>query len=139
MNLTVESVSVKDKIISFLWQHVLLAIGISLEIRCGSVTMPGEGITVAVNKATGIPFAKAKIIVDITLVVIAVVLGYIYFGAWQWNVVGIGTLIAMVFVGAAVKFIDPHMEWFSRLLYYRPGFRRYIYGLARSLKYLRKR
>lgn len=117
----------------------VLAIGISLEIRCGSVTMPGEGITVAVNKATGIPFAKAKIIVDITLVVIAVVLGYIYFGAWQWNVVGIGTLIAMVFVGAAVKFIDPHMEWFSRLLYYRPGFRRYIYGLARSLKYLRKR
>lgn len=116
----------------------VLAIGISLEIRCGSVTMPGEGITVAVNKAAGIPFAKAKIIIDTTLVVIAVVLGYMYFGRWQWNVVGPGTLIAMVFVGAAVRFIDPHMEWFSRILCYRPGFRRHIYGLARSLKYLRK-
>lgn len=117
----------------------ILAIGISFEIRCGSITMPGEGITVAVSKATGMPFAKAKIRVDVTLVVIAVLLGCLFFGRWLWNVVGIGTLIAMVFVGAAVKFIDPHMEWFSRLLYYRPGFRRYIYGLARSLKYLRKK
>ena len=111
----------------------VLAVGISFEIRCGSVTMPGEGITVAVTKATGMPFPKAKIIVDTSLVAIAVILGYIFFGGWQWHVVGIGTLIAMVFVGAAVKFIDPHMEWFSRLLYIRPGFRRYIYGLARYI------
>lgn len=123
--------TVATQIVVQLLGCAVLAVGISLEIRCGSVTMPGEGITVAVNKATGIPFAKAKIMVDITLVIIAVVIGYLYFGSWQWQVVGIGTLIAMIFVGAAVKFIDPKMEWFSRLLYYRPGFRRYIYGLAR--------
>ena len=111
----------------------VLAIGISLEIRCGSVTMPGEGITVAVSQASGMPFAKTKIIIDITLVAIAVLLGYLFFGAWQWQVVGIGTLIAMVFVGAAVRLIDPHMEWFTRLLHYRPGFRRYIFGLARYI------
>lgn len=123
-----------------IWQIVMqlmgclvLAIGISLEIRCGSVTMPGEGITVAVTKASGIPFAKAKIMVDISLVAIAVVLGYVYFDQWQWHVVGIGTLIAMIFVGATVKFLEPHMEWFSRILYYRPGFRRYVYGLARYI------
>ena len=123
-----------------IWQIVMqlmgclvLAIGISLEIRCGSVTMPGEGITVAVTKASGMLFAKAKIIVDISLVAIAVVLGYVYFGQWQWHVVGIGTLIAMIFVGATVKYLDPHMEWFSRILYYRPGFRRYVYGLARYI------
>lgn len=123
-----------------IWQIVMqlmgclvLAIGISLEIRCGSVTMPGEGITVAVTKASGMLFAKAKIIVDISLVAIAVVLGYVYFGQWQWHVVGIGTLIAMIFVGATVKFLEPHMEWFNRVLYYRPGFRRYIYGLARYI------
>lgn len=112
---------------------VVLACGISLEIRCGSVTMPGEGITVAVNKAAGIPFAKAKIIVDISLVAIAVSVGCFFFGSWQWQVVGPGTLIAMVFVGAAVKYVDPKMEWFTRLLCYRPGFRRYIYGLARYI------
>lgn len=32
---------------------LVLAVGISLEIRCGSVTMPGEGISVAVCKASG--------------------------------------------------------------------------------------
>ena len=112
---------------------VLLAIGISLEIRCGSVTMPGEGIAVAVSKAGRIPFAKAKITVDTTLVAIAVALGYFYFGTWQWQVVGAGTLIAMIIVGAMVKLFDKHLGWFSRLLYYRPGFRRYIYGLARYI------
>lgn len=89
---------------------LVLATGISLEIRCSSVTMPGEGITVAVCRATRIPFAKAKIIIDIILVTGAVTLGYLYFGSWQWNVVGPGTLFAMIFVGAAIKVIDPHME-----------------------------
>lgn len=36
-------------------------------------------------------------------------------------------------VGAMVRFFEPHMGWFDRLLGYRPGFRRYIYGLARFL------
>lgn len=121
------------KIIVQLTGCLVLAIGIAFEIRCGSITMPGEGFPVAISRVSGIPFAKAKIIVDISLVAIAVILGYIYFSSWQWHVVGIGTLIAMVFVGATVKFIDPHMEWFSRLLCYRPGFRRYVYGLARYI------
>lgn len=121
------------KIIVQLAGCLVLAIGIAFEIRCGSITMPGEGFPVAISRVSGIPFAKAKILVDISLVAIAVILGYIYFSSWQWHVVGIGTLIAMVFVGATVKFIDPHMEWFSRLLCYRPGFRRYVYGLARYI------
>lgn len=112
---------------------LVLAVGISLEIRCGSVTMPGEGISVAVSKASGLPFPKAKIIVDITLVAIAVITGYVYFGTWQWQVVGVGTLFAMIFVGAAVRAIDPKMEWFTRLLHYRPGLRRYVFGLARYI------
>jgi len=122
-----------SKVIIQLAGCVVLASGISLEIRCGSVTMPGEGITVAVNRATGIPFPKAKIIVDTTLVVVAVAIGYAYFGRWEWQVVGVGTLMAMILVGAIVKIIDPKMEWFSRLLYHRPGFRRYVYGLARYI------
>lgn len=112
---------------------LILAFGISLEIRCGSVTMPGEGIVVAVSRATGRPFAKMKIIVDVTMVVCAVALGYLFFGCWLWQVVGIGTLMAMIIVGAVVKLIDPYMGWFNKLLYYRPGFRRYIFGLARYI------
>lgn len=125
--------SLLAKIMAQLAGCTVLGLGISLEIRCGSVTMPGEGITVAVSQVTGMPFAKAKIIVDTLLVVTAVILGYCFFGSWMWNVIGPGTLFAMIYVGALVRWLDPYMEWFSRILSYRPGFRRYIFGLARFI------
>lgn len=112
----------------------ILGIGIAFEIRCGSVTMPGEGISVAVSRAAGIKFAKAKIIVDITLVVLAVASGYIFFGRWLWNVIGPATLFAMIFVGYVVKLLDPHIGWFDRVVQYRPGIKRTIVGLARLIR-----
>ncbi|MCM1067302.1 MAG: DUF6198 family protein [Muribaculaceae bacterium] len=124
-----------------LWQAVaqfagctVLGIGIAFEVRCGSVTMPGEGMPAAISKASGIPFPKAKICVDISLVAIAVVLGYVFFGSWLWNVVGFGTLFAMIYVGMVVRMLHSRLAWFDRVLGYRPGFRRYIYGLARYCK-----
>lgn len=112
----------------------VLALGIAFELKCGSVTMPGEGLPAALSRALSKPFPKMKIAVDIALVVIAVTLGFLFLGRWQWQVVGPGTLFAMLYVGAAVKMISPRIGWFDRLLCYRPGFRRYIYGLARWLR-----
>lgn len=111
----------------------VMAFGISLEMRCASITMPGEGLPAAISKLTGKPFANIKIYIDVALVVIAVASCYVFFGHWLWNVVGIGTLFAMLYVGAAVKMISRHLGWFDSLLGYRPGFRRYIYGLARYI------
>ncbi|MDY5388165.1 MAG: hypothetical protein SPG50_06030, partial [Muribaculaceae bacterium] len=108
---------------------------IALEVRCGSVTMPGEGITIAIHKVTGLEFSKAKIMVDTTLVIIAVILSFILLGSWQWQIVGVGTLFAMVYVGAVVRFVNRHLGWFDRILAYKPGFRRYVYGLARYIKH----
>lgn len=127
-----------------LWQKIIaqfigcciLGIGISFEVRCGSVTMPGEGISVAVSIATGMEFPKAKIRVDITLVVLGIIACFGLLGAWQWQIIGPGTLFAMLFVGIAVKRVNKLTPWFSRVLQYRPGFRRYIFGLAR---YIRKK
>lgn len=113
---------------------VVLGIGIAFEIRCGSITMPGEGVPAAISRYSGTPFPKAKICVDITLVTIAVALGYLYFGRWMTNVIGPGTLFAMIFVGMVVKAVARHIGWFDRVLAYRPGFRRYIYGLAKYVK-----
>lgn len=111
----------------------VLGIGIAFEVRCGSVTMPGEGMPVALTRVTKLPFPKAKIIVDISLVVIAVVLGYAFFGRWMSNVVGVGTLFAMFYVGLVVKFIAPKIKWFDRVLSFRPGIRRVVYGLLRFI------
>lgn len=121
------------KVIVQLVGCIVLAIGILFEIRCGSVTMPGEGFPVALSRTLGIPFPKTKIAVDVSLVIIAVILGYVYFGRWLWNVVGIGTLMAMILVGGTVRYLEPHTEWFAKVVNYRPGLRRYLYGLARFI------
>lgn len=107
----------------------ILGVGIAFEVRCGSVTMPGEGLPVAISQVTGIHFAKVKIGVDIALVTLGIAACYILFGAWQWHVVGIGTLFAMIFVGAVVRFISPRIAWFDRLL----TSPRVIVGLAKHL------
>lgn len=112
---------------------VILGIGIAFEIRCGSVTMPGEGFPASISCATGIPFPKAKIAVDTSLVLLAVMAGYCFFGSWLWEVVGPGTLFAMVFVGIVVKMLHGRLGWFDRLLHIRPGFRRRLYGIARHI------
>lgn len=126
-------VSLAEKIVSQVIGCTVLGIGIALEVRCGSVTMPGEGFPVAVSAVTGIDFPKVKIVVDTLLVVLAVAFCYVFFGAWQWYIVGIGTLFAMVYVGMVVRIAGKHLGWFDRILAYRPGFRRYVYGLARLL------
>lgn len=121
------------KVIAQVIGCTILGIGIALEVRCGSVTMPGEGFPVAISNVTGVPFHKVKICVDISLVTLAVVFCYVFFGTWLWYIVGIGTLFAMVYVGMVVRAVSTHLSWFDRLLAYQPGFRRYVYGLARFL------
>lgn len=111
----------------------LMGVGISMEVRCGSVTMPGEGIQVALAKVTGLPFAKMKIIVDISLVILAVICCYYFWGKWRWSIIGPGTLFAMIYIGMLVKLFSKRFLWFDKILDYRPGFRRYIFGLAHFL------
>lgn len=111
----------------------VMGVGIAFEVKCGSVTMPGEGISIAISQELQRPFAKVKIGVDTTLVLLAVASSYLFFGSWLWNVIGVGTIFAMVYVGLVVKFVTPHLGWFDRLLAYVPGFRRYLFGLARFI------
>lgn len=128
-----------------LWQKVLaqvlgctiLGCGIAFEVRCGSVTMPGEGFPVAISRVTGIHFAKVKICVDVMLVMLGILASYLFFNAWQWHIIGIGTLFAMFYVGMVVRLCSKHLSWFDHVLAYRPGFRRYVYGLARYIYKIR--
>ena len=125
--------SLPAQIIAQLAGATVLGCAVAVEIRCGSITMPGEGIQVAIARVTGKPFPIVKMMVDTTLVILAVISGYCFFGVWPWTVVGPGTLFAMFYVGYVVKLVNPHLGWFDRMLDYRPGFRRYIYGLARYI------
>lgn len=122
-----------QKVLSQVMGCTILGLGIALEIRCGSVTMPGEGFPVAISKVTNIAFHKVKIGVDVGFVTMGVVACYAFFGSWLWHIIGIGTLFAMFYVGFVVRCAGKHLSWFERLLAYQPGFRRYIYGLARYI------
>lgn len=93
----------------------LMALGVSLEMRCASITMPGEGLPAALSKVTGKPFANMKILTDTLLVAAAVLSSFCFFGRWMWNVVGFGTLFAMVYIGLAVKLISRKLDWFDRM------------------------
>lgn len=112
----------------------VMGAGIAFEIKCGSVTMPGEGISIAVSKVTKRPFAKVKICIDTLLVILAVAAGFIFLGEWKWNVVGPGTLFAMIYVGYVVKFISPHIGWFDKLVARKTGVWRCVVGLARFIR-----
>lgn len=111
----------------------ILGCAVALEIRCGSVTMPGEGIQVAIARVWGKSFPTVKILVDTILVLLAALSGLCFFGSWPWTVVGPGTLFAMFYVGYVVKLVNPHLLWFDRLMDFKPGLKRYIYGLARFI------
>lgn len=126
-------VTLLEKTIVQLVGCTVLAIGIAFEVRCGSLTMPGEGFPVAISKMTSKDFPKVKIVVDTSLVILGIMFSYIFAGRWQWHIIGPGTLFAMYYVGWAVRIINRHLGWYDRLLRYRPGFRRYIYGLARYI------
>ncbi len=125
--------NILSQIVAQLTGATVLGCAVAIEIRCGSVTMPGEVIQVAIARVTGRPFPTVKITVDTILVILAVISGFCFFGSWPWTVVGPGTLFAMFYVGYVVRLINPYLGWFDRLLAYRPGFRRYIYGLARFI------
>ena len=112
----------------------VMALGVAMEIRCASITMPGEGLPAALSKKTGKPFANMKIYVDLCLVLSAIISMFIFFGNWKWNIVGAGTLFAAIYCGMAVKFINKRLDWFDRLLGYQPGFRRYFFGLAHYIQ-----
>ena len=115
----------------------IMALGVAMEIRCASITMPGEGLPAALSKKTGRPFSTMKIYVDVVLVSVAILSMLLFFGSWKWNIVGGGTLFASIYCGMAVKFISKRLDWFDRLLGYQPGFRRYLFGLAKFVKFHR--
>lgn len=125
--------SIVSKIITQFAGCTVMAAGIAFEVRCGSVTMPGEGLPVALSRVTGKPFPKIKIMVDTTLVALAIVSSFVFFGRWDWSIIGPGTIFAMFYVGSAIKLLNPHIEWFGKVLAYNPDFQRYIIGLAKFI------
>lgn len=94
----------------------ILGIGVIWEVRSDILLIPGEGLPITISRVFHIDFGKVKIAFDVFLVVVAVICCYIFFGCWQWNLVGAGTLFSMFYVGMVVRVVSPHMKWLDNWL-----------------------
>lgn len=93
----------------------ILAFGIICEVRCDSLMLAGEGFPLAISKTINRDFGKVKICTDTFLVCVGTVLMFIYFGRWSWEMVGVGTLVSMFYVGLMVRIISPHIGWLDKI------------------------
>ncbi|MBR1769484.1 MAG: cytidylate kinase family protein, partial [Bacteroidales bacterium] len=93
----------------------VMAYGIGMEVKCNVIMLAGEGLQYAISKVSKQDFGKIKIIVDTSLVCISVLLSFIIFHKWRWDMIGIGTLISMFYVGFAVKKIENKFGFLEKL------------------------
>lgn len=83
---------------------VLVAFGILLYLEADILSLPGEGVMLAVSKKTGIPLSSSKMLFDWTAVLIAAALSLLYFK----KLIGVreGTVIAAFGVGLCLKLLN---------------------------------
>ncbi len=93
----------------------ILAFGIACEVRCDSLMLAGEGLPLAISKFLNRDFGKVKICSDSTLVCIGTLFMFIFFGEWSWEMIGVGTLVSMFYVGMMVRVFSPHILWLDKL------------------------
>lgn len=97
---------VEGVVLTAYWQQwlagiVLVAVGVSFEVAAHVVTLPGEGLALALCRVIRLKFGYMKVIVDVSLVIIAVALSFGFLHGLQG--VREGTLAAAIFVGLLAK------------------------------------
>lgn len=81
---------------------LLVAAGVSLEVKAGVVVLAGEGVILAICKVLPkVKFGYMKVAFDVTLVVIACILSFVFTGRLQG--VREGTVAAALLVGLTAK------------------------------------
>ena len=100
------------KLISLFIGCFILAIGISIEVAPNVIVVPGEGVVIALKKPQ-IKFGTVKIYFDITLIVIACILSFIFFG--ELNGIGIGTIISALFVGKCINIVNKYFKFLTHI------------------------
>ena len=80
---------------------LLVAVGVSLEVKAGVVVLAGEGVVLAICQVLPVKFGYMKVGFDVTLVAIACVLSLVF--THQLQGVREGTVAAAIMVGLIAK------------------------------------
>ncbi|KAB7791388.1 YczE/YyaS/YitT family protein [Bifidobacterium leontopitheci] len=86
-----------------------LALGICMEVAPGLIMVPGEGVVKALAIVTRIRFGTLKVCFDVTLIVTAGILSFIFFG--EIRGLGVGTVVAAAITGVFVNLINRHCRF----------------------------
>lgn len=90
---------------------ILVGIGVSFEVTANVVVLAGEGLVLAICKVFSTPFSRTKVSFDVSLVLIACILGLVFTG----RVVGVreGTVAAALCVGVVSKLVNKPLGGFA--------------------------
>ncbi len=132
----------KERVLSFIWQHALLTVSLYL-MTLGVVLCVKSNLGSSV--ISSLPFVMSlagelgdvpswsigsyTIAMNFVLVLLQILILRRQFDPMQLFQLVIG----FAFGWLMVRFLNPHLVWFDRLLAYIPGFRRYLFGLARLI------
>ena len=101
-------------IIFVLLSIVIQALGISMEVKSGAWMLPADMTVRAIGIAWGGEFSDNKIKMDCTILVIAALMCWAFFGnilgPSGQPIIGWGTLILAVFIGLCMKITTPLVE-----------------------------
>lgn len=92
---------------------LILAFGIAVQVAPGVLTTPGEGIVKAIAIVSKIRFGTVKVIFDWSLIGLATISSFIFFG--ELRGVGPGTVISALVIGIIINFFFKRILWLSRL------------------------
>lgn len=93
---------------------VILATGISLEVKANIALVPGEFMVRSITRRVKFDFGYVKLGFDITLVALAVILSFSAMGCLRG--VREGTVIAALVVGPIVHMLTPFVKYFDNWL-----------------------
>lgn len=80
-----------------------IALGLFFYVPTNIIPLSVEGVTQAIAIVSKKPFSRIKVYLDITIVVSALILSYVFLGSL--GSVGIGTVLGALFIGTIVKYI----------------------------------
>ena len=106
------------KFISLIIGCMILAIGICIEVAPNVIVVPGEGVVRALALAIAIKkpkvkFGTIKIYFDVTLIIIACILSFIFFG--ELNGIGLGTIVSALIVGRFINLVNHHFKFLRHI------------------------
>ncbi len=91
----------------------ILGFGVAVEVAPNVIVVPGEGIVRAIAAVTQKPFGTVKTCFDTTLVAVACIMSFAFFG--HLNGLGAGTVISALLVGRLCNLFNRHVPLLARI------------------------